>query len=101
MSRLFITAYRNMAVDDFGRTIAAPATPPLSEAFVEITHENIQSDPLPTYTSFVCIMAEDDCAIAFGPEPVADPDYHRINSGERLFYGALAGHKIAVIEVVK
>lgn len=98
--KLYITTYRHMALDDFSKVISAPMTPPLSEAYVEITYESIASDPFPQYTTFICIRAEADCAIAFGADPIADPDYHVIMAGERLFYGVTAGSKIAVIEVL-
>lgn len=102
MSKLFVTAYRNMAVDDFGRAIAAPDAPPLGEFFVDITHENNVSDPFPKYTAFVQVKAEIDCCLAFAAvgqdDPVAEPDYHFVEAGERLFYGMKEGGRIAVIE---
>lgn len=101
MTKLYITCYRNMSVDDFGRTIAAPATPPLSEMYLEISHEHVVSDPFPQYTAFIQVKADADCAVAFGPEPEADPNYHLVEAGERLFYGTQPGHKIACVEVIK
>lgn len=99
MRRLFITCYRHMALDDFNRLIAAPMTPPLAEAYVNISPESVSSDPFPQYTSFICIKPEVDCAVAFGPEPTANPDYHVLEAGEKCFYGVTPGHRIAVIEV--
>ena len=96
-----------MAVDDFGRTIAAPMAPPLSEMFVEITHESITSDPFPKWTSFIGVKADVDCCLAFSAvrdgisiDPVAEPEYHKVDAGELRYYGALEGGKVAVIEVV-
>ncbi len=103
-AKLFITCYRHSAIDDFNRLVAAPMAPPLSEAFVEISHENNVSDPFPKWTSFICVKAEIDCALAFAAtgqdDPIADPDYHRVDAGERLYYGASEGYRIAVIEAV-
>lgn len=99
--KLYITHWRDMAWDGNNRAISAPMTPSIGEAYVEITHESIASDPFPPYTHFICIKADADCAIAFGVEPVADPEFHFVDAGERLFYGVQAGQKIAVIEVIR
>jgi hypothetical protein len=98
--RLHITCYRDVAWDSNSRPVGAPMTPPLAEAFVDITHESVASDQFPQYTHFICIRSEADCAIAFGENPVADQDYHHIEPGERLFYGVQSGHRIAVIGLV-
>ena len=98
--KLFVTCYRHMAIDDFNRQIPAPMTPPLAEMQLQITDENVLSNLFPPYTSLVCVKAEADCALAFGDENiVADPDYHKVDGGERLWYGVTAGSHIAVIEV--
>jgi len=94
-----------MAVDDFGRFLSAPMAPPLLEATLEITHESLMTDPLPQYTSFVELKAEADCALAFsnalGKDPVANPNFHFVSAGERLYYGVQPNTKIAVIEVIE
>ncbi len=91
-----------MAIDDFNRPIAAPMAPPLSEMFIEITHESITSDPFPKWTSFIGIKAENDCCIAVAAanqsDPEADPDYGFVEAGERLYFGAGEGFRISVIE---
>jgi len=86
-----------MARDSTNQPVGAPMAPPLAEAYVEITHESRASGPFPSYTNFICIRTEADCAISFGENPVADPEYHHIEPGERLFYGVHAGHRVAVI----
>src|SRR5258706_13769776 len=104
LPRLTISTFRHMAIDDFNRLIAAPATPALSEAYLEITHESIVSDPFPKWTSFVQIKTEADCCLAFSnfgqDDPVADQDYHKVDAGELRFYGASEGGRIAVIEAI-
>lgn len=95
--RLYLSCWRDMAWDSNSRPVGAPMAPPLSEVFVDITHESIASDPFPQYTHFISIRTEADCAVAFGEDPVADPEFHHIEPGERLFYGVRAGHRIAVI----
>lgn len=101
--RLYISSYRNQAVDDFGRMIPAPMAPALAEAYVEITHQSLMSDPFPRWTSFICLKAEADCSIAFampGQEVEADPDYAFVEAGERLFFGVAEGYRIAVIAAI-
>jgi hypothetical protein len=88
-----------MAIDNFNKVVAAPATPPLAEMVLPITADSISSDPFPKYTTFICVKAEADCSLAFGEDPVADFNYHFVDSGERLWYGVSEGHKIAVIKV--
>jgi len=104
-AKLYISCFRHAAIDDFNRPIAAPMAPPLSEAFVEITHESIVSEPFPKWTSFVCIKAEADCAISFAAvnqdDPIAEPDYGFVEAGERLYFGASEGFRVSVIEVVR
>jgi len=100
--KLYISCFRHAAIDDFNRPIACPMAPPLSEAFVEITHESIVSEPFPKWTSFIQIKAEADCCIAVAAvgkdDPEADPDYGFVEAGERLYFGAGEGFRIAVIE---
>jgi hypothetical protein len=98
-ARLHITCYRDMARDSNNQPVSAPMAPPIAEAYVDIGPESSASEPLPPYTHFVSIRTDTDCAIAFGDDPVADPDYHIIEPGERLFYGVREGTKIAVIGI--
>src|SRR5258708_6212511 len=99
-SKLLISCYRDMARDSTNQPVSAPLAPPLAEAYVEITHESIASEPFPPYTHFVCLYAQADCAICFGEDPVADEEYHHLGAGERIFYGVHPNHRVAVIEVI-
>src|SRR5713226_1347006 len=98
-SRLLITCYRDMARDSLNIPVGAPLVPPIAECFLDIGPESVASDPFPQYTTFICIRPEVDCALAFGQNPVANPDYHRIEAGEKCFYGVHPGHRLAVIIV--
>lgn len=103
MAKLYYTCYRHMAVDDFGRLISAPMSPPLAEGSLDIIHESQVSEPFPQYTSFISVKPTVDCALAFahaGETPEADPDFHFVGAGEYRFYGVSPGQRIAVIEVV-
>lgn len=88
-----------MAVDNFGKLIAAPMTPPLAEMTVDITPISISSEPFPEYTTLICVKPTSDCALAFGFDPEAEVEYHLVDAGERLWYGVEVGSKIAVIGV--
>ncbi len=97
--RLYISCYRSQGVDDFNKIIAAPMTPPLSEAYVDIGVESNASEPFPGYTTFIEIISDVDCFIDFGVLPVAEEGYHFLGAHERLFYGTAPGQRIAVIGV--
>ncbi len=96
-SRLYISCYRHSAIDDFNKSMPIPMTPPLSEAYVDIGIESNASEPFPGYTTFIEIISDVDCFIDFGVLPVAEVGYHPVFAGERLFYGTVAGQRIAVI----
>jgi len=96
--KLYITLYRDMARDSNNQLIGAPMTPPIDEQEIDICHESVSGHPFPKYTHFICVKAEADCCIAIGEDAVADPHYHFIEAGERLFYGVREGHQIAVID---
>jgi hypothetical protein len=69
--------------------------------FVEIGTKSSSSEPFPEYTTFVEVMAEATCALDFGKDPTANPDYHIVNAGVVKFYGVTKGDRIAVIEALK
>lgn len=96
--KLFVSIYRDMARDSTNQPVGAPMTPPITEQILDITHKSIASYPFPQHSTFICIKAEADCCIAFGIEPEADPKYHFVQEGERLFYGIREGQQIAVID---
>ncbi len=86
-------------MDDFARPVGAPMTPPIDEMVLEIGPENNVSRPFPKYTSFISIKAYGSCSLAFGSNPVADPQFHQVEAGERLWYGVTEGDRVATIEV--
>jgi hypothetical protein len=77
--------------------MGAPQEPSLGEWVLPIEVSSTQSPVFPEFTQFICIKADENCAIAFGENPVAKPDYKTIDAGERLYYGVHPGHKLAVI----
>jgi len=99
-ARLHITVYRHLAVDDFNRVTPIPMVPPVTEMFVEIGATSSQSDPFPKFSRFIMVKPDVSCALDFGTDPVANPDYHFVEAGERMWYGVEEGDKIAVVEVI-
>lgn len=97
--RLHITGYRHMARDDFNQVVAAPMVPPAEEQYVEITTKSTTSEVWSKFTKFIFVKADADCSLAFGEQPVADPDFHRLDAGETRWYGVQEGHRLAVVEV--
>jgi hypothetical protein len=96
--KLFITGWRYMAVDETMRPVAAPKAPPVFDDYIEVGLESVQSDPFPNHTLFIEVLAETNCALAFGRDPTATPDRHPILAGERRWYGVEIGDCIAVIQ---
>jgi hypothetical protein len=87
-----------MARDSNNQLVGAPLTPPIAEQTIDITHESIAGAQFPPHTRFICIKAEADCCLAFGQNPIADPNFHFIDGGERIFYGVHEGHQVAVVD---
>lgn len=98
MNVLRITVFRDLGHDSNGKPVPGPMTRPSREIILPITHQSISSEPLPSYATFISIKTDADCCLAFGPEPVADPQFHFVEAGERLWYGVHPGHRIAVVE---
>jgi hypothetical protein len=98
MSVLYITAYNRLAYDSNASPLPAPHEPALGAGSIDISSisENV-SDPMPPNTHFVCLVAEDDCFVEFGPTPSARVGANLILAGERIYFGASPGHRIAVI----
>jgi hypothetical protein len=88
------TLYRYVGRDDTNSTAQALLHPPLKEIVLPIGAEPVTSDPFPTYSHFVEIIAEADCLIGIGDSRV-EPK-HLINEGERLVYGVLENMHISV-----
>lgn len=104
MSKLYITCWRYGAHDDGNKTVACPKAPPVAEMVLDIGTQSISSDHFPPYTKFISIKATADCAIAFGRDSEdekleADPNFHIVEAGERLWYGVDEGMQIAVVGV--
>ncbi len=97
MADLNISIYSHLAYDAGNSSMGAPATPPLAEDAVEINTTSTQSKIFPTGASFICIKPDDNCSLAFGEDPEADPKFHPVDAGERLWYGVHPGHRLAVI----
>ena len=94
---LYITEYRNLARADNGPHVSAGQEPNLAEQQVAIGGTSTQSAAFNARTGFVMIHTDAICALAFGDNPTAVNNRHRMAAGEVRFYGVAPGHKVAVI----
>ena len=94
---LYITEYTRVANDSAHQSSGAPLTPPVAEQSILIDFESAQSAPFSGTTHYIFIHTTEDCCLAFGKDPVADPKLHRISAGGERFYGVNFGDRLAVI----
>jgi len=100
MGVLCVTEFRGLAkeINRGDRSpMDVPETPPLAEQRLDVGPEVKSSAPFSSGTYLVMVKSVDArCAIAFGKD--ADPQFHVIDDGERLFYGVQPHTTISVIE---
>jgi hypothetical protein len=88
--RLYITEYAQLQVQ-------APLVPPVREQSISIELKSTQSLDFELPTRFIVVKAAARCALAFGKNPVADPNMHVLDAGETRTYGVTTGDRLAVI----
>lgn len=86
MARLYIT-----------ECIVQGLMPGVAEQHVDIDVESQMSEPFNERTKFIMVHAEADCSLAFGAEPKADADYHRLAAEQDRWYSVQGGQRLAVI----
>jgi hypothetical protein len=91
--KLYLSVFRSVAHDHGNSVLQAPMMPALTAQALAITDKSTLSEPFPEYSSFVCVVAEEDCFIDIGIKP--DP-VHFIGEGERLYYGVHPEYRLAV-----
>lgn len=96
MASLYISEYRLEAKTE-GRLLSAPQEPAAAEQAIDITAGSLQSAAFQSRVTFVMIMADADCCLAFGEDPTAVNTLKKVREGERIFKGVQGGHKVAVI----
>jgi hypothetical protein len=94
---LYITEYQSLARANNGPHVAAGQEPNVAEQQVSIGGTSTQSAAFNAKTGFVMIHTDAICALAFGNDPTAVANRHRMAAGEVRFYGVSPGQKVAVI----
>ena len=97
MPVLFITEYSRLGQDFLGHQLDSASVPAIAEQRVEFSHEQGLSDPFLGATRFVEVISPDDCCLAFGAKPQADPTKHWLPAGILRRYGVSPGHLLAVV----
>ena len=97
MSTLYITEYHDIPATKNGFALPAGEEPNVAEQSVAITGSSVQSNPFNPATSFVMVSTDSTCSLAFGTNPTASTNYHRMAANETRFYGVMSGMCVAVI----
>lgn len=90
MAKLYITELARITAE------GAMAVPPLNEQSLPIGVKSAVSDKL--RGGFILVHADAPCCLAFGPEPEADPEKHRLPADHDRVYAVNPADRIAVIE---
>lgn len=97
MATLYITEYQRMQLDGVERLAQCGLEPALAMQTVAIGATSQASAAFQPGTTFVRIMADAVCSIAFGVAPVASGTTTRIAPNSAEYFGVLPGQKLAVI----
>lgn len=97
MTTLSITEYANLARSGDGPFVLTGQEPAVTEQEITIGGASAQSAAFNARTRFVMVHAAAVCALAFGDNPTAVNNRHRLGAGETRFYGVSPGQKLAVI----
>lgn len=96
MARLYISEFKGVGAGGTSNT-QAPAVPANAEQGVDIGATSAQSNPMSPKTGLVMLNTDVACCLAFGSNPTADPQFHRMGANETRFYSVNPGEVIAVI----
>jgi hypothetical protein len=97
MAVLYITECDSLALESYGRPIAAPRMAPIAEQHVAIGGSSAQSATFNPKTRFIMVHTDAICSIAWGVNPTAVATAQRLAANETRYYGVNPGEKIAVI----
>jgi len=92
-----ITEFDNLARDVGHQTLPAPVSQSVAEQSIELGLIPKPSEPFKG--RFICVYSPVTIALAFGPEPEANPRFHNRGPGEH-YYGVNPGERLSVIMVV-
>lgn len=94
---VYITEYAALARDRFNFHIAAGKEPAIAEQVRTVSGASAQSAAFNEQTAFVMVHTSEAAHLAFGTNPTATTNAHRLGAGETRFYGVYPGHKLAAI----
>ena len=95
---LYITEYARIAIDSGHNVTGVPQLPPLAEQALDIGVASEQSAVFNSSASFIFVSTTENCCLAFGPDPKANPKLHRLSAGAERWYGLPGpGQRLAVI----
>ena len=95
--KFYISEFSLIIREFQNQPVSAPLAPGTAEQFIEIEMLSKQSAAFRDATRFIMVHSETAAHLAFGEDPRATTDYHKIGPGETRFYGVNAGHRLAVI----
>ena len=97
MALLFISEYRNMATDAFGKPIPIGEEPAVVTQVVAVTTPSTPSAAFNSSTRFIKMHSDTTCHIEFGTAPVAvAATDHRLVAGTTEFFGVIPGSALKV-----
>lgn len=94
---VYITEYAALARDAYSFHIAAGQEPARAEQAMTISATSAQSAAFNELTGFIMVHTTEVACLAFGENPTALNNRHRLGAGETRFYGVKPGHKLAAI----
>lgn len=96
MARLYVSEFYEIGTDRKG-TAGFPLVPAVREYSLEIGDESVQSEPFTKNTGFVVVIADEDCSVAWGGNPVATPEKGFLPAGSERSVSVRVGDRLAVI----
>jgi len=94
---IYITEYERQPLDVQGNPLATGQEPALAEQLVAASGVSAQSAVFNSSTSFIMVHTTEIVCLAFGLNPTAVNNRHRMAANETRFYGVKGGNRLAVI----
>jgi hypothetical protein len=94
---VYITEYAALARDAYNFHISAGKEPAAAEQVMTISGTSSQSAVFNEQTAFIMVHTTEVACLAFGSNPTAVSNRHRVGAGETRFYGVNPGHRMAAI----
>jgi hypothetical protein len=95
--RLFIDGYTALARDRNNAITLIPHPDRSEHQSIPIKSDSICSERFGDHIGFISLLAETDCYVAIGVNPVADREFSLLMAGERIYFGWSPQYQVAVI----